>query len=216
MYLIYSLPYELNDNVLITIGNFDLAIFMKRFWVAGQLYQLYDKKMKITEKILIDIVRYLDIEKKNSLLGYTSEKGYKKVVAQLLADNRVDPSVDENLAIRDASYYGHLKVVDLLLRDPRVNPSADDNCAIRWASENGHLKVVKKLLSDPRIDPSARNNEAICMASYYGHFNVVKLLLSDPRVSKNAYAFYNYAIRWASYNGHNKVVKFLERQLCHS
>jgi len=60
----------------------------------------------------------------------------------------VDPSTDDNYAIRWSSRYGHLSVVKALLADPRLsgdkpNPSADNNYAIHWASQNGHTDVVK-------------------------------------------------------------------------
>ncbi len=64
-----------------------------------------------------------------------------------LVDPRINPSADNNGAIRYASLNGHCKVVKLLLADPRVNPSADDNYAIIQASGNGHTKVVKLLLA---------------------------------------------------------------------
>ena len=64
MYLIYLLPYELNDDILIQLNLFDLAIFFKRFWVAGQLFRGDKLSYTETEKILIDIVRYMDLEKK--------------------------------------------------------------------------------------------------------------------------------------------------------
>ena len=61
----------------------------------------------------------------------------------------IDPSVDDNLAIRWASYNDNLEVVKYLMSlDPKygIDPSAKNNSAIRWASLNGHLKVVKYLL----------------------------------------------------------------------
>ena len=45
----------------------------------------------------------------------------------LLADPRVDPSADNNYAIRWAAYNGHTEVVRLLLADPRVDPGAIAN-----------------------------------------------------------------------------------------
>jgi hypothetical protein len=38
-----------------------------------------------------------------------------------LKDKRVDPSDDNNHAIRYASYYGYYKVVELLLKDERID-----------------------------------------------------------------------------------------------
>jgi hypothetical protein len=49
-----------------------------------------------------------------------SEKGHTDVVKLLLADSRVDPTADDNYAIKKASEKGHTDVVKLLLADPRV------------------------------------------------------------------------------------------------
>ncbi len=68
------------------------------------------------------------------------------MVERLLRDDRVDPSIRNNYAIRYANANGHLSVVERLLQDERVDPSADDNYAICYASYNGHLQVVQRLL----------------------------------------------------------------------
>ena len=73
----------------------------------------------------------------------------------LLADERVDPSDDDNLAIRDASREGHSDVVLRLLQDQRVDPSDFHNEAIRFAAANGHLEIVRILIKDSRVDPYA-------------------------------------------------------------
>jgi hypothetical protein len=78
--------------------------------------------------------------------------GHLAVVERLLQDKRVDPSADDNYAVRLAAQRGHLAVVERLLQDERVDPSADDNYAVRWAAQNGHLAVVDRLLEDDRVD----------------------------------------------------------------
>ena len=83
-------------------------------------------------------------------LTFNENKNILKEVQELLKLG-VDPSEDNNIAIKRASNDGHLEVVKLLLKDPRVDPSAQDNCAIRWASDDEHLEVVELLLKDPRV-----------------------------------------------------------------
>ena len=119
----------------------------------------------------------------------------------------IDPSANDNYAIRKASENGHAEVVKALLADPRVNPSAEDNSAICMASEEGHTDVVKVLLADSRVNPSADKNYAIRLASANGHTEVVKLLFVDERVNPSARD--NYAVCSASVNGHVEVVKVL-------
>ena len=63
----------------------------------------------------------------------------------LIQDPRVDPSANDNFAIRNASAHGHTECVKLLLQDSRVDPSARDNYAIREASKNGHTECVRLL-----------------------------------------------------------------------
>ena len=102
-----------------------------------------------------------------------------ELVDLLLLDESVDPSFNNNSAIRYASNYGYIAVVDRLLQEKkRVDPSADNNYAICWASNNGHIAVVDRLLQDVRgrVDPSAGDNSAIRLASYNGHIAVVDRL----------------------------------------
>ena len=90
---------------------------------------------------------------------------------------RVDPSANDNRAIKLASQYGHVDVVRLLLADPRVDPSAIGNRAIQDASEGGHVEAVRQLLADPRVGPNAKYGLAVRMAIYHGHLEVVDLLM---------------------------------------
>ena len=147
------------------------------------------------------------IENQHAQLEFACRKGYLAIVNRILLHNRVDPSADDNDAIRSASYNGHGDVVKRLLLDERVDPSADDNWAIRFASYNGHGDIVKRLLLDKRVDPSADDNAAIRWAANNGHLSVVKRLLQDERVDPSDDD--NAAIRWAANNGRRTVVKRL-------
>ena len=60
------------------------------------------------------------ITHKQNAFEIACEYGYHEVVKLLLQDSRVDPSNDNNSAIRHASRNGYHKVVKLLLQDPRV------------------------------------------------------------------------------------------------
>jgi hypothetical protein len=92
--------------------------------------------------------------KTNALrLKYAVENGHElAVVERLLQDKSVDPSANDNYAIRAAAQNGHLAIVDRLLQDERVDPSADNNFAVQLAAERGHLAVVDRLLEDDRVD----------------------------------------------------------------
>ncbi len=171
----------------------------------------------------------------NKLFQWASQDGHLEVVKLLLFLNNeksgkyhIDPSADNNIAIRLTSANGHINVVKFLIslnneknNGYRIDPSADNNSAIREASAYGHLEIVKYLISlnneknnGYRIDPSADNNSAIREASAYGHLDIVKYLISlndekdkgyhiDPSVSDNG------AINAAYINDHLEVIEFL-------
>ena len=94
----------------------------------------------------------------------------------------LDPSADDNCAVKVAACCGHLAVVERLLQDERFDPSADNNGAVREASQNGHVEIVDRLLQDVRVDPSADDNAAIRWAVESGHLAVVDRLLQDTRI----------------------------------
>ena len=72
--------------------------------------------------------------------------GYANLLKILLKNDHIDPTMDNNYAIRAASAYGNYEVVKLLLADSRVDPTADDNYAIKRATINGYMTVVRSLL----------------------------------------------------------------------
>jgi hypothetical protein len=69
-----------------------------------------------------------------------------QVVELLLSDSRVDPTVEDNVAIRIASRRGHAEVVRSLLEDPRVDRYSRNDEAMRGARQNGYEAVVRQLL----------------------------------------------------------------------
>ena len=106
-----------------------------------------------------------------------------EAVRLLLQDNRVDPSADNNYAIRKASENGHTEIVKLLLQDYRVNPADVNNYAICSTSLNGHTEIVKLLLQDNRVN-SSNLNGVIVWASGKNHTEIVKLLIPFIDISK--------------------------------
>ena len=78
--------------------------------------------------------------------------GTWEVVRLLLADERVDPSADNNLLIREAENNNRVEIVKLLLADERVDPASNNNYAVRVAREKGYFEVVELLLNDPRVN----------------------------------------------------------------
>jgi ankyrin repeat protein len=98
-------------------------------------------------------IEYLSGDLQPSLVILASSYGYADVLELLLSKN-VDPSSDENLALRDAVSAGYTEIVKILLRDKRVDPSVRDNEAFRFASILHHFDIVKLLLCDNRVTPA--------------------------------------------------------------
>jgi hypothetical protein len=125
----------------------------------------------------------------------------------LLADPRIDPSVENNEVFEQVCERGHADIVKLLLEDSRVDPLVNIDRGVMDASRNGHADVVKVLLADPRIYPSFNIHWPLEDASRNGHAAVVKLLLADPRVDASAND--SLALILASLKGYASVVKLL-------
>jgi ankyrin repeat protein len=79
-------------------------------------------------------------------------------VSNLLNNNNINASEDDNIAIINASRYGHLDIVKLLLKDPRVNPSDRNNEAIVLAFMNDNKDVSNLLWSDKRVNQLLKEN----------------------------------------------------------
>jgi hypothetical protein len=157
----------------------------------------------------------------NAAIKLACLAGSTNVVKQLLSDDRVDPTADDQSsganAILLASRNGCTDTVKLLLSHARVNPTAadeSDSNALILASENGHTDMVKLLLADGRVDPAWVDVEgcnALMLASESGHTDTVKLLLSDVRVDPAVGEVGDdlSALMHASENGHTDVVRVL-------
>ena len=80
-----------------------------------------------------------------------SKYGYVELAELLLKDYNIDPSTEENLAIRDASKLGHIKIVRLLLKDKRVDASDKFNWSIEWAILNKHYDISHILWKNENV-----------------------------------------------------------------
>ena len=75
-------------------------------------------------------------------LWFASSDGNTDTVKRLLLDPNVDPTAEDNAAIRLACKNGHHEIVKALLEDSRANPGAD-SIAFKWASSRGHTHRQK-------------------------------------------------------------------------
>ncbi|KAJ3355565.1 hypothetical protein HDU83_003232 [Entophlyctis luteolus] len=78
---------------------------------------------------------------------YGLVSGDAAVVAALLSNAHVDPSMLDNGALIAAAEAGRSDIVELLLRDPRVNPLAEGGRALTLAAARGDTAMYSALLA---------------------------------------------------------------------
>jgi hypothetical protein len=195
---------KVDDALRTTIPeSAELDHLTNRVFVVGAMFN----SVSVVQRLLVLLGETVEKPVRKTAYIDACDRGHDRVVELFLVDPRVDPTSEDNRAIRYASRNGHESVVKLLLADPRVDPAALDNDAIRCASQRGHANVVKVLLAEPRVDPAALDNDAIQLATRGRHVRVLKTLLADPRTDPGA--SHNSAFRVASVNGFTRVVKLL-------
>jgi hypothetical protein len=164
-------------------------------------------------KFILPLVElYID----GDLLDAAARGGKTELVRQLLLDPRIDPSINDNRAMRLAYLGDHQEILNLILAHPRMYPSAYSMYVINEALDDGHL--VERLMADTRVDIAVNNNYAIRTASQTGHLYMVEQLIqsrdASGRLRVDPTALNNEAIRLASANGHVAVVGLLKAHGC--
>jgi hypothetical protein len=75
------------------------------------------------------------------------ENNRNDIVDFLLQVIRIDPSFDQNSALRRAAAFQNVEMVKLLIADPRVDPSDYDNDALKIAYRNYNYDIIRILFS---------------------------------------------------------------------
>jgi hypothetical protein len=109
--------------------------------------------------------------------------GDTKAALEYLKDDAIDPSFNDDYALRRVSQSGHVAIVRALLTDARVDPSSLNNDALVLATWNNRVDVVEVLLKHPRVDPAVDDNFVVRSAATEGLLDVLQALLDDPRVT---------------------------------
>ena len=105
----------------------------------------------IDVKNSVNVKDFLGVAVVGRLLNYSIEENYESLLDYLL-NQGVDPSINDNDAIREASWKGNPHIVRRLLQDSRINPGAKHNDALSKAVNWEHIDIVKLLLQDSRLD----------------------------------------------------------------
>jgi hypothetical protein len=124
----------------------------------------------------------------NKAIISPSGSGFVQIVKLLMADERVDLSDQNNLAIIRAASKNNYdnKMFWSLLGNQVLSPLDPNNSAIITAASKNYyynkFRVVKILLKDTRVNPSAQNNLTIINAARLPILDIAILLMNDPRV----------------------------------
>ncbi|KAI8607772.1 ankyrin repeat-containing domain protein [Chytriomyces sp. MP71] len=122
-------------------------------------------------------------ETQSCLMGTMSVQGSHRALQYLVSLHLVDPSLEENQAIINASFYGHSKVLRILLSLPGEGPAVDHSQPLIYACERGHIDCVRLLLEDGRVDPVAQDYNAFYEACRQGYLEIVSLFLDNEKIS---------------------------------
>ncbi|KAJ3216432.1 hypothetical protein HDU67_009486 [Dinochytrium kinnereticum] len=133
--------------------------------------------------------------------------GHTQLLTLLLADPRLNPSINNNYLLRRISVKGDLPIFNLLLTDPRVSPTSWRNESLRNACKHGHVDIVRALLRDGRCDPGDLNG--VTIRECVGSGEVVRVLLGDPRVDPRVVEAGEDALARACFRGCREVVEAL-------
>ncbi|KAJ3130652.1 hypothetical protein HK100_007768 [Physocladia obscura] len=112
-----------------------------------------------------------------------SERGFVHIVALILSyNNLVDPSAQDEAALRYATINGNTEIVKLLLHDPRVYPSALNNKSLINALRKNHIDIALLIIQDPRCD--LYTGEPMVLAAQNRQSEIVRMFLArmDPSV----------------------------------
>ncbi|KAJ3000905.1 hypothetical protein HDV02_002368 [Globomyces sp. JEL0801] len=206
-----NLTWEAYNQSLLIYPNKNLSLFIKPQLECMNLYRLkqllYYKQQNIVRSLLKSKPYQLSTLELQDLFYCSVSYGFTDIVQTMLNIPSVDPSLNNQFAVRIAAQDGYPECLELLLTDSRVDPAVDNNFPVCLASQNGHLKCLEILLKDSRVDASDDDNYSIKFAASNGHTECVKILLAcvkvDPTVDDN------YPVCFAAEQGHMNALKAL-------
>jgi hypothetical protein len=130
----------------------------------------------MTERLLIeksiennDIILFKELISKDTsitphhysyLFFLTCGYGNIDFVKFLIQHEKVDPSYDNNAAIRSAAQKGYLDITQFLLEDSRIDPSGFYNYAISDADKYGYTNIIKLLWNDSRVKSTLKEHNS--------------------------------------------------------
>ena len=173
---------------LVSTGKVDLrSILMHiRRWSLdeSQVLELLSQYPGAEVNVDIDFWR-----RERTLLDYSCEKGWYKVVRMLVeTEYCCDPRLrDENgnTSLHYACKSGHMGIVKYLVTEQHCDPvckNHDGRTPLHEACERGHLDIAKYLVTDQHCDPACEDHDGrtpLHEACENGHVDTVKFLVSE-------------------------------------
>ena len=92
------------------------------------------------------------------LFNKAVRKSQKEIIKKLILEEDVDPSVDENFAIRHFIYINDYEMVNFFLKDKRVNAADKNSMSILLAIEKEYYDIVKLLWKNENVKKSLKND----------------------------------------------------------
>lgn len=177
-----------HSNVKNNIISTDISFFKKCKDIKAIIKFLakFDKKELIKCFNIIKNANQEFEKKINEIFIYCCKHNLYNLVEYLLKEEKLDPSLEENIGFILACQNGHINIVKILIEDNRVKCNTNNDLAFRLSCKLGHKDIVELLLKNPTINPSANNQEGLKTAIKFDHIQVVKLLLKDKRIDITA------------------------------
>ena len=108
-----------------------------------------------------DVVKMMDNTKINlePLMLCVIRRQYVNLLVKLINNTRLNPSFNNNMALRNAINTDNLEMIKIILS--KVDPSFPGNIMVDSAFRNQKSNALKLLLADTRVDPTNLNYSAI-------------------------------------------------------
>lgn len=121
----------------------------------------------------------------NSAFAKATAAGHAAVVARLLADRRLDPTVRDCEALALAVLNDRAAIMEMYLADPRFGPLAVAHVALPAAANTDKVELVKRLLLLVRVEDGQAIYDAAREAFDRGARLASMVLMKDPRFPKS-------------------------------
>jgi hypothetical protein len=119
------------------------------------------------------------------LLCECCRTGNITAVRNFLKSPSSDPSIRNNLPVRNASKYGHFAIVDLLIANDKCNPGDENNEAIQNAAEGGFSEIARILAAHGKVSLDENYDKAMKLAESKGHTETLIVLKVTKSIRSN-------------------------------